>query len=217
MYPPPTPIPLVFFDSVFTVFSSLPSQSTRHALSVFCSPIHKPSCVAAIALGKPSGLLKSVFVFAFRTVMGGAPPPPVCARASRVPSSPTPSVARNSRRLVSMATLLRTLLYCRRLIKKTAKLAEFAEKSLLCALSALCGCFLSALFLQRRCGGGAVGLVSFDRRRRQRRRPPRVGPRPFGLPVVPQPRRRRRRPSRGRGAADAAGSAGGPRARPGRH
>ena len=34
-----------------SVFSGLPFQSTRHALSLFCSPIHKPSCVAVIAFG----------------------------------------------------------------------------------------------------------------------------------------------------------------------
>ena len=51
MYPPPTPMPLVFFDSVLTVFNGLPFQSTRCALSDFCSAIHRPSCVAVIALG----------------------------------------------------------------------------------------------------------------------------------------------------------------------
>ena len=44
-------MPLVFFDSVFTVFSSLPLQSTKTALSVFCSPIHRPSGIAVIAFG----------------------------------------------------------------------------------------------------------------------------------------------------------------------
>jgi hypothetical protein len=60
-------MPLVFFDSVFTVFSSLPFQSTRCALSVFCSAIHNPSAVAAIAFGYPSGLLNSGVVLALRT------------------------------------------------------------------------------------------------------------------------------------------------------
>src|SRR5712691_8587036 len=77
-------MPLVFFDSVFTVFSSLPFQSTRHALSDFCSAIHRPSGATAIALGYPSGLLKSGVVFTFRT--GGADSP-------RPPPAPWPGAA----------------------------------------------------------------------------------------------------------------------------
>src|SRR6266852_5556444 len=100
MYPPPTAIPLVFFDSVFTVFSSLPFQSTRQALSDFCSPIHNPSGDTAIALGYPSGLLKSVVVFTLRTGGGGAAPLPVCAPANLAPKRPTPTPPRNSRLLI---------------------------------------------------------------------------------------------------------------------
>src|SRR5712692_1289234 len=102
MYPPPTPIPLVFFDSVLTVFSSVPFQSTRHALSDFCSAIHKPSGDTAIALGYPSGLLKSGVVFALRTRGCDAPPLAVCAPARRVPIRPTARLPRNSRLLVFM-------------------------------------------------------------------------------------------------------------------
>ena len=75
MKPPPMPMPLVFFDSVLTVLSSLPFQSTRHALSVFCSPIQRPSGATAIAFGYPSGLLKSVVVLALRTGSDEAPRP----------------------------------------------------------------------------------------------------------------------------------------------
>src|SRR5258708_10917564 len=105
MYPPPTPIPLVFFDSVLTVFTGLPFQSTRHALSVFCSPIHRPSRVAVMAFGYPSGLLNSVVVFACRAGGGGAAWLADCRAATRVPRKPTPRVPRNALRAIAITCL----------------------------------------------------------------------------------------------------------------
>src|SRR6185312_10762229 len=130
-------MPLVFLDSVFTVFSSLPCQSTRQALSLFCSATHSPSCDAAIALGKPSGLLKSVVVFTLRDGRAAAAaPPPVCAPANFVPRSPAPTVARNSRRSVRMV--------------KSPFVAGIVS------------------LLRRRRDSGSSGLVTLDRRRRER-------------------------------------------------
>src|SRR5438552_3970349 len=103
------PMPLVFFDSVLTVLSSLPFQSTRHALSVFCSPIQRPSGARAIAFGYPSGLLNSVVVLALRIGSDAAPRPAgagACACVNRAPARPAPMVARNARRPVSIAAVL---------------------------------------------------------------------------------------------------------------
>src|ERR1700686_594728 len=72
MYPSPKAMPLVFFDSVFTVFSSFPFRSTRQALSDFCSPIHQPSGASDQAFGYPSGLLNSLVIFPLRDGTGGA-------------------------------------------------------------------------------------------------------------------------------------------------
>src|SRR5688500_6474761 len=97
-------MPLVLRDGVVTVFRSLPLQSTSQAHSsrdfgsgslyafacspdIFCSPIHRPSGVTDIALGKPGGVLKSFVVFAFRT--GGFLPP--CAKAALPQFRATPA------------------------------------------------------------------------------------------------------------------------------
>src|SRR5262245_61320314 len=104
-------MPLVLRDGVFTVFSSLPFQSTSHAASssdagsgslyvlawspdIFCSPIHRPSGVTAIALGNPGGHLNSLVVFALRVGSFF----PACEKAEWLRASPAPMpAARNSR------------------------------------------------------------------------------------------------------------------------
>ena len=54
-------MPLVFFDSVLIVFSSLPFQSTRHALSLFCFALGLVSKQIAATL--PAAALGLDYIF----------------------------------------------------------------------------------------------------------------------------------------------------------
>src|ERR671914_249463 len=129
--PSPYAMPDVLREWVLTESSSLPFQSTSHAISsrsgssgrlyvgafcavTFCCPIHKPpgaSVITASELGYRPGDLNILVVFAAR--VGVAPraersgvPPASCASAmaAEVRFSPTP--ARNSLRFMLMASPL---------------------------------------------------------------------------------------------------------------
>src|SRR4029077_2223111 len=134
--PSPYAIPDVLRELVVTVLSSLPFQSTSHAISsrfgssgrlyvtafcavTFCCPIHKPpapSVITASALGYTPGDLNILVVFATRVGVAPRPlpsPPPVrsgvappCCARAIAVELSARPAARNSRRFMLMASPL---------------------------------------------------------------------------------------------------------------